>query len=107
MVPLKGRTRIDFVCLDMVMAEHPCVVIQFLIRQLVTNQLPGRIPWIIAFNLRKYFAQSGGEMGEGVVLLGREIILHQLPALDVPTHRLRPGWAAHKTGSANPAVAKT
>ena len=55
-VPLKRRPRVHLVGLYMVMAENPVVIPERFIRQLVGDQLPVRIPRVIALNSGKHLA---------------------------------------------------
>jgi len=58
--PLECRTGIIFVGLDVVMAEHAPISVEFLIRQLARNKTALRVLRIIAFDLREYLAEGGG-----------------------------------------------
>ena len=81
-IPLEGRTRIHLVGLDVKMADNALVNLKISIRQLLEDEIAGGIPRIVAFNLRERFAERGREFDQSLVLLGREIVLHQIFALD-------------------------
>src|SRR5207237_468034 len=49
-VPLKGGAGIDFIGLDMIVAQDALIGIQLGIRQLSLEEIPGGIPRVIAFN---------------------------------------------------------
>src|SRR5438105_2328009 len=90
----------------MVMAEHALVAVQFLIRQFMADQA-GSIARVIAAQFREDSAQRRGEVNESAVLLRREIVLHELLALDLSPDRFWTSGPAKKTAHANPTIAKT
>ena len=84
LLPLERGAGVHLVSLHVVMAQHALVSTQFLIRQFLAHQCARGIAGVIAAQFRKHFAERGGEMGKRAVLFGREIVLFELLALDLP-----------------------
>src|SRR5579883_1684723 len=74
-VPIKGRPWIYFICLNMVMPQHPVVVLERSVGQFLRDKLSLRIFGVVAFNVRQDLAQGGGKFYKGSVLLRGVVIL--------------------------------
>src|SRR5258705_2723789 len=105
-IPLEGRTGIRLVGLNMVMTKNAFVLLQFIVRQFLWNQFPIRVMGIVALNFWKHFAKRRGQLNERFILLGSEIVLYQIIALNRPANQLRARGMTHKTFVANAAVAE-
>lgn len=105
-IPLEGRAGVHLVGLNVEMAEDALVCFQFAVRQLLENEFARGIPRVVAFDFRQRLAERGGEFDQGLVLLGRKVVLDQLGALDCAGDRLGPRGVAHKAFGADAAVAK-
>ena len=105
-VPLEGRTGVRLVGLDMVMAKNALILFQFLIGQLLRNELSIGVMGIIAFYFWKYFAKRRGELNQRRVLLGGKIVLEQFLALNGPANQFGSRGMTHKALGANAAIAE-
>src|SRR5689334_15795230 len=88
------------------MAKNSFVIIQFVVGELVRNQMAIRILRIITFNFWKHLAERRGEFDQRLILLRSEIVLDQIGILDVATDWVRPGRSADKIWSAFAAIAE-
>jgi len=104
-VPLEGRAGVHLVGLDVEMAEDALVVLEVGFRQFAADELSGSVPGVIAFDPGQDFAQCGGKPDQGLVLLGREIVLEEVAALDDALHGPRPGRAADERHGSEPSIA--
>src|SRR5260370_32973837 len=105
-VPLKRRAGVHFVGLDMEVAKDTLVILELVIGQFVRDEFAGGVARVVAPDFRKYFAERSRKPDEGLVLLGREIVLNQIRPLNGALDRFRAGRVTNKTFGANPSVAK-
>src|SRR6266566_1533019 len=105
-VPLKRRARVHFVGLDMEVAKDTLVILELVIGQFVRDEFTGRVARVVAPDFRKHFAQRSRKPDEGLVLLGREIVLNQIRPLNGAPDRFWPGRVTNKAFGANASIAK-
>ena len=90
-VPLERRARVDLVRLHVEVPEHAVVIVVLGGRQVAQEQFPLVVPRVVALDLGEDRAERGREPGQGLVLLRREVVLHQRPTVDVPRDLLGAG----------------
>src|SRR5208337_3969163 len=88
------------------MPEHAVVLVEFIIRKFARDELASGVFGIVAPDLREDLAKSSGEVDEGLILLRREIILHQGLALNLTGHKFRTRRVSHEIRGADAAVAE-
>src|SRR5439155_27050991 len=105
-IPLEGRAGVGFVGLDVEVAEDAFVFVQLVIGQLLRNDFAFGVVRIVALDLGKYFAKRRCQFDQGCVLLGGEIVLPELVALNRAGDRFRARRVADKAFGADAAVAQ-
>ena len=97
-IPLKGRPGVNLVGLDVIMSQHPLILLEIGIRQLVIDDVTGGVAGVIALDFREYPAEGRREMNQGLVLLGGVILLLQALPLHHAPYRAGSGGVADKIG---------
>src|SRR5580765_639927 len=91
-VPLERRPRIVLVGLNVEMPKNALISFQFVIGQLLRNELPVGIMRIIAFDPGKHFAKRRSQFCQRGILLGCEIVLNQFLALNRSPNQFGSRW---------------
>ncbi len=80
--PVEGGAGVGFVFLDVVVADHALEVLPLLVGQDMRDEIALLVLRVGELNLGKHFREGGGEFDQRVVLLGSEVVLIKLLALD-------------------------
>lgn len=103
-VPLEGWAGVGFVGLDVVMAEDAFVGVVLFGGEGVGDEFAVFVLGVITLELGEDGAERGGELGEGGVLLGGEVVLALDAALDFAGDHFIAGGMADEVGGEDAAA---
>lgn len=100
-VPIECGAGIDFVSLNVVVADEALVVIELGVGDFDAEEIALLIARVITFDFREGFAKGGGEFDQGGVLLGGEVVLDEVAVLDFPVNWCGTGGPGYEIGGAD------